>query len=93
VGYGRALVDASDLRSAVRDDIDRYLPADLYEHCGPSEAERMKQLLTGIHRPSLLFDFFRFADIYVRQVIPMSVTFRPKLPLYPVLHLQVFGVP
>ena len=42
VGYSRALVDASDLRSAVRDDIDRYLPADLYEGCGPSEAERMK---------------------------------------------------
>jgi len=53
----------------------------------------MRQLLIGIHRPSLLFDFDRFVDLYVRQVIPMSVVFRPKLPLYPVLHLKTFGVP
>jgi hypothetical protein len=93
VGYSRAVVSALDLRSAVRDDIDRYLPADLYEDCGPSEAELMEKLLTGIYQPSLLFDFFRFADIYVRQVVPMSVIFRPELPLYPVLHLRSFGVP
>ena len=92
VGYSRAVVSATALHSAVRDDIDRYLPADLYEHTGPSPAERMKQLLTGIHRPSLLFDFHRFADLYVRQVIPMSVIFRPDLPLYPVLHLETFGL-
>lgn len=93
VGYSRALVEASALRSAVRDDIDRYLPIDLYTWCGPSEAERMRQLLIGIYQPNLLFDFFRFADIYVRQLIPMSVIFRPDLPLYPVLHLQTLGVP
>jgi hypothetical protein len=93
VGYSRAVVSATALHSAVRDDVDHYLPADLYKHTGPSQAERMKQLLIGIHRPSLLFDFHRFADFYVRQVIPMSVIFRPNLPLYPVLHLETFGVP
>ena len=95
VGYGRALVCATELRAAVRDDIDRlqHLPADLYEFTGPSQAERMRQLLIGIHQPNLLFDFDRFADIYVRQVIPMSVVFRPTLPLYPVLELTTFGVP
>jgi hypothetical protein len=93
VGYSRALVSAADLQSAVREDLDRYVPADLYQDCGPTLAERMHQLLIGIHSPSLLFDFARFADIYVRQVVPMSVIFRPELPLYPVLHLQTFGVP
>jgi FRG domain len=93
VGYSRAVVSATALHSAVRDDIDLYLPADLYKHTGPSQAERMKQLLIGIHRPTLLFDFHRFVDLYVRQVIPMSVIFRPNLPLYPVLHLETFGVP
>ena len=93
VGYSRAVVSATALRWAVRDDIDRYLPADLYQYTGPSQAERMKQLLFGIHRPSFLFDFDRFADLYVRQVIPMSVIFRPNLPLYPVLHLETFGTP
>ena len=43
--------------------------------------------------PDLLFDFHRFVDLYVRQVVPMSVIFRPNLPLYPVLHLETFGVP
>jgi hypothetical protein len=93
VGYGRAIVSAVELHSAVRDDVNLYLPPDLYEHTGPSQAERMRQLLLGIHRPNLLFDFHRFADLYVRQVIPMSVIFRPELPLYPVLHLETFGVP
>ena len=93
VGYSRAVISATALHSAVRDDVDAYLPADFYEHTGPSQVDRMKQLLTGIHRPSLLFDFDRFADLYVRQVIPMSVIFRPNLPLYPVLHLETFGVP
>jgi hypothetical protein len=93
VGYSRAVVSATALHSAVRDDVDLYLPADLYKHTGPSQSERMKQLLIGIHRPSLLFDFHRFADLYVRQVIPMSVIFRPNLPVYPVLHLETFGAP
>ena len=93
VGYSRALVSAADLQSAVREDVDHYLPADLYKDCGPTPAERVHQLLIGIHSPSLLFDFDRFADIYVRQVVPTSVIFRPKLPLYPVLHLRTFGVP
>jgi hypothetical protein len=93
VGYSRALVNAGDLQSAVREDIDRYVPEDLYDGCGPTPADRMHQLLIGIHRPSLLFEFARFADVYVRQVVPTSVIFRPKLPLYPVLHLQTFGVP
>ena len=93
VGYSRALVSAADLQSAVREDVDRYLPADLYNDCGPTPAERVHRLLLGIHSPSLLFDFLRFADIYVRQVVPTSVIFRPKLPLYPVLHLRTFGVP
>jgi hypothetical protein len=93
VGYGRALVCATDLRAAVRDDIDHHLPANLYEFTGPSQAERMRQLLIGIHQPNLLFDFERFADIYVRQVIPTSVVFRPTLPLYPVFELTTFGVP
>jgi hypothetical protein len=53
----------------------------------------MKQLLIGIHKPDLLFDFSRFAEVYVRQIIPMSVIFRPRLPLYPVYHLDIFGVP
>ena len=93
VGYSRALVSAAELQSAVREDIDRYLPAHLYDGCGTTPAERMHQLLIGIHRPSLLFDFTRFADVYVRQVVPMSVIFRSDHPLYPVLHLQTFGVP
>ena len=93
VGYGRAMVSAAELRSAVREDIDSYLPSDLYQYTGPSQAERMRHLLIGIHRPNLLFDFDCFVDLYVRQVIPMSVIFRPKLPLYPVLHLTTFGVP
>lgn len=93
VGYSRALVNAGDLESAVREDIDRYVPADLYGNCGPATAERMHELLIGIHKPSLLFDFARFADIYVRQVVPVSIVFRPDHPLYPVLHLQTFGVP
>ena len=93
VGYSRAVVSAADLNAAVREDIDRFVPASVYEHCGPTPAERMHQLLIGIHRPTLLFDFDRFANVYVRQVVPMSAVFRPKLPLYPVLHLQTFGVP
>jgi len=93
VGYGRAQICATDLRAAVREDIDRYLPADLYEYTGPTPAERMTQLLIGIHRPNLLFDFDRFADVYVRQVIPTSIIFRPDLPLYPVLQLTTFGTP
>jgi hypothetical protein len=93
VGYSRALVNAADLQSAVREDVGRYLPVDFFEGCGPTPAECVHQLLIGIHSPSLLFDFARFADVYVRQVVPMSVIFRPKLPLYPVLHLRTFGVP
>ena len=93
VGYSRAVINSTNLRSAVRDDVDLYLPSDLYEHTGPSNTERMHQLLLGIHRPNLLFNFDRFADLYVRQVIPMSAIFRPNLPLYPVLHLETFGVP
>jgi hypothetical protein len=51
------------------------------------------QLLIGIHSPNLLFDFDRLADVYVRQVVAMSVILRPKLPRCPVLHLRIFGVP
>jgi hypothetical protein len=92
-GYSRSLVSAADLQSAVREDIERYLPPDLYDRCGPTTAEHMHQLLIGIHRPSLLFDFDLFADVYVRQVVPISVIFRPDYPLYPVLHLNTLGVP
>ena len=93
VGYNRALVNAVDLRLAVREDINSYLPSDLYKHSGSTEAERMETLLIGIYKPSLLFDFHRFVDLYVRRIIPISVVFRPQMPLYPVLNLEVFGVP
>lgn len=92
VGYGRAVVNARELQSAVRDDIGSYLPDDLYDGYGTSPAERMHRLLVAIHQPSLLFDFERFADVYVRQVVPTQAVFRPDLPLYTVMHLRTFGV-
>jgi hypothetical protein len=93
VGYGRARVSAAELKAAVRDDVDRYLPEDFFKDTGPTDAERMGHLLVGIHKPDLLFDFDRFTDFYARQVIPVSTILRPDLPLYPIFHLTTFGVP
>src|ERR1700726_5027075 len=78
--------------SYVAGDLAKWLDAHKIKHIRGAPYHPM-QLLIGIHSPSLLFDFARFADVYVRQVVPMSVILRPKLPLYPVLHLRTFGVP
>ena len=90
-----AFVSSADLARCVRRDIGSFLKTE-YKQADPYgpnwDDSYLSTLLQALWAPSHLFEFSRFADIFVRQLLPYQVVCR-SVVLFEPARLEMFGLP
>ncbi|MFN8242929.1 MAG: FRG domain-containing protein [Ferruginibacter sp.] len=56
-------------------------------------AAKVFDSFTFIYNPRILFDFEKFTDLFVKEIIPIQVAFRKNLVVFNPAKLITFGIP
>ena len=82
--YSRSYISINGLSDAIRDDINKYII---------KEMPRLEYYLLAYPNPRKLFDFKKFVQIYIKQVLPTQIIMRNERLLFNPVYLQNFGRP